>query len=193
MVKFFPITRIPKVSVKNHLISHYGKFSYDKLQGVVDIGRKGNEYYIAYRFVSPHDDYKNEIQCLVVEAVEEGNLIFIKERWEEFAPKYYNCPKRILDMLTEPKTDLSAEWRKKCLESKKVENKTRKERETYQTIIKKGATIVFRKPVSFTDGKKYSKVKIVSVARNAVRGLKVKLNFNDLVEDIKAGKVKIHN
>lgn len=120
MVRFFPIDRDIKVTVKEQLLSHYKPFGHaNKLKGVVDIGRKGNVYYIAYRFISVYHGYEDEIQCLVVNTKVKGDILYIQDRWEEFDPKHYNCPKRILKKLTKPKSYLSESWRKKCLDNQK--------------------------------------------------------------------------
>jgi len=135
MVKYFPINRDKCLTVKEQLLSHYKPFTFGRLQGVVDIGRKGNEYYVAYRFLSKHDNYRDETQCLVVSTKVRGDILYIMERWEEFEPKFYNCPKRILKILTAPKTYLSNDWRNKCLETLNLERIKRQKQRAKKSIV----------------------------------------------------------
>ena len=59
-------------------------------------------------------------------------------------PYYYDCPERILDLLTPPTSESASEWRAKCREA--IERRKARPR------ISKGMTIEFTHPLHFTDG-----------------------------------------
>lgn len=56
--------------------------------------------------------------------------IYYKEENESMGPYKYDCPDRILDILTAPPNDWAADWRKKCREQNaKKQNKVRVKKE----------------------------------------------------------------
>ena len=67
-----------------------------------------------------------------------------KEMDEDMGPYYYNCPKRILDLLTPTSNQNALEWRRKCRE--------RLDKRGQMPPLKKGTVIKFSSPVEFRYG-----------------------------------------
>lgn len=70
-----------------------------------------------------------------------------KSMSEEMGPFYYDCPERILALLTPSESKEANEWRAKCWENVY----RRKERPR----ISKGDIVRFEKPLKFTDGSEH--------------------------------------
>jgi hypothetical protein len=70
--------------------------------------------------------------------------IMYKDMDESVHPYYYDCPNRILNILTEPFNDYAQQWRDTC-----------RKKNTTLTKLKKGCTIHFTRPMSCYYGKVY--------------------------------------
>ncbi len=197
MVKFFTVPRDSKIeTVKEQLIARYGNFTLERGEGIIAIANpKKNEFYIAYKFVAKNWGYRTEVQCLVVTVKSFNKKTYtIQERWEEFAPKHYNCPKSILDLLTAPKSSEAVAWRKECLSTiRSQKEKVKKEVQKIKNQLQKGKTIIFNTPIVGVDGKKVSKFKITSTASKVISGRKAKVSTRRLITSIKKGKAKVTN
>ena len=55
---------------------------------------------------------------------------------ETMGPCYYNCPKAIIDLLTETTNEWALEWRRKCLEPKEETVQQKLNKLPIGTIIK---------------------------------------------------------
>lgn len=64
---------------------------------------------------------------------------------EEMGPYYYNCPAKILNLLTPTANQTALEWRRRCQEFAEKKAKT-------SAVLRPGAVIVFEEPIHFTDG-----------------------------------------
>lgn len=86
---------------------------------------------------------------------------------ESVHPYYYECPKRILDLLTPTDYDLANKWRSEC--RKLIEKRSNAPK------IKDGDTIRFSSPIEFTNGKKLQEFIVRKEGRkiNFVRGFAV--------------------
>jgi len=67
---------------------------------------------------------------------------------EDMGPFEYDCPARILDMLTPTDIEYSKEWRAKCRE--------RLAARAARPKVSKGAHVRFEKPIPFMDGRSHS-------------------------------------
>lgn len=82
--------------------------------------------------------------CLINYSREPMYNFGYKDMDETMGPCYYECPERILNLLTPTTFEYAIEWRKKCRE--RIEEKKRRGK------ITKGATVVLNRPVKFSDG-----------------------------------------
>lgn len=86
-----------------------------------------------------------------------------KDMDESMGPVYYNCPARILDLLTEPVNETAREWRQRCRERLKRKERARQ--------LRPGVVVRFRAPLHFTDGRVADTFKVVEVVRRGRRRL----------------------
>lgn len=89
-----------------------------------------------------------------------------KEMDENMLPYYFECPAKILAMLTPTEHKGALEWRARCQEE--VDRRAARPR------LKKGMRIRFKEPVAFTDGVKADTFEFIG--RNAFRRV-VPLDF----------------
>lgn len=98
-----------------------------------------NVYYSAMR------RYDGKIFAMVtliqVDNSEYFNLHY-KDMDESMCPCYYDCPKYIMNMLSDTEYDSAKEWRKRVEENRKKPKIT----------LKEGDIVRFAKPIEFTDG-----------------------------------------
>ena len=118
---------------------------------VIDYSQKSNVAYMAVKRVTPKEEYV--FACVAKFSVSNGQesaklkIITTKIMDETEMPYYFDCPKRILNKLTEPKNEYSKKWRSLCVPKK---------------TIKFNESFVLKNPLNFTDGvtrKKFKKVK----------------------------------
>ena len=106
-----------------------------------------SEYYRAV-FIPVHENDKGEIVggyyfCLVCLVHFEGNNIAYKDMTEDMLPYYYNCPKRILDIVeqSKPYNENARIWRERCHD---VINRKK--------LLDYGKVIKFKEPFDFNGG-----------------------------------------
>jgi len=75
-----------------------------------------------------------------------------KDMEESMGPYCYNCPERILDLLTPTSNELALKWRKKCSD--------RTEKTKAISKVKEGDILEFEKAVPFSDGSKHLKLEL---------------------------------
>jgi len=76
-----------------------------------------------------------------------------KDMEEPMGPYYYNCPERILKLLTPTTNEYALKWRKKCWE--------RIKRLKSMPKLSQGDIIEFEKPLLFSDGTERSRLRLV--------------------------------
>ena len=76
---------------------------------VLDISNKGNTFYIAYK------QNDNSVCALVVLTEKNKDEFLYKVMGESCMPYKFDCPKRILNLLTPTDNEYSNQWRKECL------------------------------------------------------------------------------
>ncbi|BCV23258.1 hypothetical protein [Gelria sp. Kuro-4] len=76
---------------------------------------------------------------------------------ETMGPYQYNCPKRILELLTPTENKYAQEWRAKCWE--------RLKEKAARPKLQKGMVICFTKPIRFTNGRVESVFRVEDVRR----------------------------
>ena len=82
---------------------------------VLKSSMKGSEYYAACVSARKPEEVW-AIVCLV--KLDKNGDWGYKDMDETMGPCYYNCPKAIIDLLTETTNEWALEWRRKCLETK---------------------------------------------------------------------------
>ena len=102
---------------------------------VIDTVRYGTVIYAAVRSRD-----SQEIWGLVLLAERRDGILYTKPVSEDMGPAEDRAPARILDLLTEPSNDHARQWRERC------------RARLAQPRPRKGQTVVFAKPLSFTNG-----------------------------------------
>ena len=103
-----------------------------------------HEYYRAVL-----NEKTNEVFCLVCLVDCKGDKDFnfgFKDMDDTCGPTVYNCPKRILDVLSKTNNEWSNAWREKC--------RQRLDKRSSSNKIKDGAIIRFNRTIEFTNGAK---------------------------------------
>ena len=103
-----------------------------------------HEYYRAVL-----NEKTNKIFCLVCLVDLKGDRDFnfgYKDMEDSCGPTVYNCPKRILDVLSKTDHEWANEWREKC--------RQRLEKRSSSNKIKEGTIIRFNHAIEFTNGAK---------------------------------------
>lgn len=101
---------------------------------VIDTVRYGTVVYAAVR--SKDGD---EVFGLVLLAERKGGILYTKPVSEDMGPAEDRCPARILDLLTEPSNEYARQWRERC------------RARLARPRPRKGQTVVFAKPLTFTN------------------------------------------
>jgi len=78
---------------------------------IIDISNKGNTFYVAYKTKD------NDVSALVVLTSKNKDEFLYKVIGESCMPYQFDCPKRILKLLTPTNNDYANQWRNKCLEN----------------------------------------------------------------------------
>ena len=106
---------------------------------VIDTVRYGTVIYAAVR---SRDE--KEIFGLVLLAERRDGVLYTKPISEDMGPAEDRCPARILALLTAPSNDWARKWRERC-RARLVKPRPRK-----------GQTVAFAKPITFTNGETYN-------------------------------------
>ena len=93
------------------------------------------------------------VVCLLHYKPNEYYNIGYKDMEESEGPYYYNCPERILKLLTPTTNEYALRWRQKCWE--------RIERRKSMSRLTQGDVIEFEKPLPFSDGTEQSRLQLV--------------------------------
>lgn len=96
----------------------------DRGAEVLDIAASGNIVYAAVHYWN-HATNEDEIHAAVVKTATVSRDYFnfgYKDMSESMNPFYYDCPKRILDLLTPTDNEYALEWRRKCAEKRERTN-----------------------------------------------------------------------
>jgi len=81
-----------------------------------------------------------------------------KDMDESMGPYMYDCPERILDLLTPTEYEYAIEWRKKCREYHAVRKAANKK----LTKFNVGDTVVFKHPIRFQSGHTFNSLQVIS-------------------------------
>lgn len=106
---------------------------------VIDTVRYGTVIYAALRSRDEKDVFG-----LVLLAERRDGILYTKPISEDMGPAEDRCPARILDLLTEPSNDWARKWRERC-RARLTKPRPRK-----------GQTVAFAKPLTFTNGETHS-------------------------------------
>ena len=84
---------------------------------VIDCTMVNNVVYCAVRYINVGNGRAEVYGTVITTFYAKNRQEFItKEITEDMGPGYYDCPKRILDKLSEANSEYAKEWRKKCEE-----------------------------------------------------------------------------
>lgn len=107
---------------------------------VIDYSQKGNVAYMAVDFLNKETGQKKVFACVALIRHFNGE-ISTKLMDESMGPYSYDCPKRILNKLTEPSNECAANWRQSCTQKK-----------TNSNVPNIGQKIKLNNPLKFSDG-----------------------------------------
>lgn len=116
------------------------------------------EAYIAYERAWP--DGRREVSaivCLLSFRPRDMCNFGYKDMGEEMGPLYYNCPERILKLLTPTDNKRALEWRRECWENLRARQARPK--------LRKGMVIRFEEPVRFRNGDVESEFRVLDPRR----------------------------
>jgi hypothetical protein len=97
---------------------------------------------VIYAAVRSRDE--KEIFGLVLLAERRGGILYTKPISEDMGPAEDRCPAHILDLLTSPSNDWAREWRERC------------RAHLTKPRPRKGQTVAFANPLTFTNGQSHS-------------------------------------
>lgn len=158
---------------------------------VLDMAKVGNVYYQAVERLEKSG--KRYVFCgVVLTAHNSADPRFnfgVKTMSEEEGPFYYDCPARILKMLSAPESENAKEWRE-------IVCKTRIKKNSLALKIRKakipGATVLFEKPLKFANGKEATTFIYRGIAADATgKSRHIYDSNNGVVSDISSCLHKI--
>lgn len=141
------VAKAPGQSIRDFFAEEMGgRYSDGSVGRVLDCAVVNmTEAYIAYERAWP--DGRREVSAVVCMLVyrpwDEFNFGY-KDMSEKMHPYYYNCPERILKLLTPTDNKNALEWRRKCWENLHARQARPK--------LRKGMVIRFDAPVQFNNG-----------------------------------------
>jgi hypothetical protein len=112
------------------------------LERVVASARKGSTIYAAVRSA----DDLSEVYGMVVLTERKRGTIWTKAMDETVGPGEDECPARILDLLTDTRSEYAREWRKRC------------RAQLERPLPRPGDTIVFPQSIEFNNGKSFDRL-----------------------------------
>ena len=126
-----------------------GEFDCIKSNGakitVIDCASSLHEAYLAVEHLAPGKPREVfGIVCLIHYMPKDHFNFGYKDMEESAEPFYYNCPERILNLLTPTTSENATEWRLKCRET--IEKKKKKPR------FKVGDILQFEEAIAFANG-----------------------------------------
>jgi hypothetical protein len=116
----------------------------DQKGTVLDCSVKGNVAYLAYERMTPTHRYVYAIVCLIRRSRKDTFNFSYKDMDETMGPYYYDCPARILSLLTPTDNEEARQWREKCW------------KRSFRRMPEVGETVEFGEPIKFTDGTEHS-------------------------------------
>lgn len=108
---------------------------------VIDAALKGNVVYAAVR-----EHNGDQVFGLVLYTERHAGVLYTKAVTEEMGPGDFDCPARILALLSPTDSDYAQEWRARC--------RARLARPRPRV----GDTVVFATPIAFTDGARHTRL-----------------------------------
>lgn len=111
-----------KVDRKRELDEHFTWKEEPRTVTVVKSSMVGSVYYAAIRSQNETNgtDITFGLVCLTGTDSREYFNFGYKDMTDDMGPGYYDCPKGILDLLTEPSNEWAAEWRENCRKRKET-------------------------------------------------------------------------
>jgi len=115
------------------------------------------EAYLAVEVKTPDTRKVIGVVCLLdYRPLEELNFGY-KDMSEDMGPGYYNCPERILKLLTPTDNPTALEWREECWKRVK------------KVVLKDGMKIKFKEPLHYKSGGKEDTFTLISKQKNLFR------------------------
>jgi len=125
---------------------------------VLDCASYLTEAYLAIESLTPGEERMVfGMVCLIHYTRNDYYNFGYKDMDESMGPYYYNCPERILKLLTPTTYQNAIKWRKKCWEGI--------ERKKAQPPYKIGDILEFKKPLVFSGGYKVAQLRSVNKRR----------------------------
>ncbi|MEW5934772.1 MAG: hypothetical protein AB1816_14450 [Bacillota bacterium] len=154
------VEKVPGQSIREFFTEEMGgRYSDGSVGRVLDCAVVNmTEAYIAYERAWP--DGRREVSaivCLLVFRPRDEFNFGYKDMGEEMHPYYYNCPERILKLLTPTDNKNALEWRQKCWENLRARQARPK--------LRKGMVIRFEEPVRFRNGDVESEFRVLDPRR----------------------------
>jgi len=144
------------LSIKDFLKEEFGFATETRVVGLLDCAVVHfREAYLAFEDLDKATG-KREVfamVCLLDYKPNDYYNIGYKDMEESEGPYYYNCPERILKLLTPTSNEYALRWRKKCW--------VRIERRKSMSRLTQGDVIEFEKPLPFSDGTEQSRLQLV--------------------------------
>ncbi len=82
----------------------------------------GTTVYLAVRYTNPEKALNVVYGVVILTAFEDGEFL-TKAMTEEMMPYCYDCPKRVLDLLSPTDNENALEWRRLCEEKRKAKSR----------------------------------------------------------------------
>ena len=147
-------------SVKEFFSKEFNYENETSVGRVIDCSASLREAYLAYEIEKKNNGGQKEvvaIVCLIQYTKDPYYNFGYKDMDETMWPYYYNCPERILKLLTPTTNENALEWRKRCWEN--IERK--KARPKFEV----GDILEFEEPIEFSGGIKMKQLKVASKRR----------------------------
>ena len=140
--------------------------------------------YLAYKVVGPMGDGETiGIVCLTAYDHKDYYNFGYKDMSENMGPNQYDCPEKILKLLTPTTHKYALEWRKNCQET--IDKKKSKPK------LKVGDILELEKPMSFTNGQEYKRLVVESLKPRVFRpeGTFTRVKISERALDHKGFKI----
>jgi len=143
------------MSVKDFFCKEFNSVSSEASLEVIDCSATLSEAYLAIEVIragKPREVFA--MVCLIHYNPKSYHNFSYKDMEETAGPYYYNCPERILNLLTPTTNQYAMEWRRECRET--IEQK--KARPSFKV----GDILEFKEPISFSNAWKLKRLKAVN-------------------------------
>ena len=142
------------VGIKDFFSKRFNSDSDGKTIRVIDCSSTISEAYMAVEVNTGSEHEVFAVVCCINHRPKDYYNFGYKDMVEDTGPYYYNCPERILKLLTPTESKYACEWRAKCWEN----IARRKSRPSFRV----GDTIDFENPVSFRNGWNLKRFKVTN-------------------------------